>query len=141
MINRVGRFEPPTSPETLYDGFGIEEHDEFWVEIGQCPTCRHVELIDLRAWVLGPDWATPGPTQITPDALAEVVAVLGLDDKRFDGTTYLTDAQRLTVFARVLTCPTDGCLRSALHLVSYGEFQPARYLSFNLGNIGVTTTE
>ncbi len=124
----------------LYDGFGIEEHDDFWVEIGQCPTCHRVDRVDLRAWVLGSDWATPDAAQITPEALAELVAVLGLDDKRFDGTTYLTDAHGLTVFAALLRCPTSGCLRSVLHLVSYGEFQPARYIAFDLGALHVAGT-
>jgi hypothetical protein len=138
MIDAVGTLEPPPSPEELYDGFGIEEHVEFWVNVGECPTCGRVDRVDLRAWVLGPDWATPDPTHITPDALADVVTAFGLDDKRFDGTTYLTDAHRLTVFAVLLTCPAERCRRTVLHLVSYGEFQPARYMSFNLGAIGVT---
>jgi hypothetical protein len=140
MIDEVGAFEPPRSPNDLYDGFGIEEHDEFWVDLGTCPTCDHIDRVDLRAWVLGQDWATPDPTEITFDALAEVVTAFGLDDKRFDGTNYLTDAHRLTVFAVLLTCPTVGCQRTVLRLVSYGEFQPARYISFNLGAVVVSTT-
>lgn len=131
-IGMLGRFGPAGERDVvLYDGLGIETGADRPVGAGTCVGCGAPCTVDLRPLVLGPAWSDPPPEEITAGALAAVVEEFRLDPTRFDGSTYLTDRNRLSVFATVHRCA--ACSVQMLQLVSYGEYQPARWMAFMVG--------
>ena len=136
VIDETGRFGVPAERDVVvYDGFGIESDPDEPVVVGACVGCGAARAVRLRTLVLGPAWSDPGPAEITPAALAAVVAEFGLGTTRFDGTTHLADRRRLSVFAVRHRCETCSVLM--LQLVSYGEFQPARWMAFAVGSVEI----
>lgn len=76
--------------------------------------------------------------EIARAALDRVVERGPFEWGEFDGRPEVDDPDGLNIYARVLVCPTPACGATALVLVAYGEWQPARWVAERRGHFPIT---
>jgi hypothetical protein len=115
-------------PPVIYDGFELMPGDEPVIH-PPCIACGSPLAVDLAAVLAGrfpaDDWAL----QLAPAFRLEV--------KRWNEIAVVVDARGLTAYTGLTDC--DGCGRSHLVCIGYGEWQPARYLATYCGAALVET--